>query len=96
LVFVLDASEEERAKRKAKRNNTDRFESAPEDYLNRVKQGFEWLKGLEKKSNKIITIDTSGTIEMTHTEIYRCAAFRIGKLKDGQLEIDKAKQIITI
>jgi dTMP kinase len=96
LTFVMDISPEESAKRKANRGGTDRFEGEALAYQTRIAQGFDWLKSKEKESNgKILNIDSSGSIEDVHNEIYRCTAFRVGKLKEGQLTVDAGNKIIT-
>ena len=96
LTFVMNVSEEEAAKRTSKRGTTDRFEQEDKDYQTRIRQGFDWLISMEDKSNgKLITIDANCSIEDIHNEIYRCTAYRIGQLKEGQLEVDEGKKLIV-
>ena len=95
LTFVMNVSEEEAAKRISKRGTTDRFEQEDKDYQARIRQGFDWLISMESKSNgKLLAIDANRPIEDIHNEIYRCTAYRIGQLKEGQLVNDTDKKIL--
>jgi dTMP kinase len=95
LTLVLHTTDEETARRISERKTTDRFESESKEYHARIKQGFEWLMSLQEASKgAIIPIDSSGSIEDTHNEIFRCVAFKIGQLKEGTIEVDLAKKII--
>ena len=94
VTFMLDLPEEESAKRLARRGTTDRFEQEDQDFQARVRKGYDWLKGLEAQSQgRVLAIDAGGTPEEVHTEIFRCVAARISKLKEGSLTINFEKKI---
>jgi dTMP kinase len=94
LTFMLDLSDEESAKRLAKRGTTDRFEQEDKDFQARVRAGYDWLKSLENQSQgKIIAIDAAGTPETVHTEIWRCVAAKISALNKDQLAVNFEKKI---
>jgi dTMP kinase len=96
LTFVMDVSPEEAAKRTSKRGTSDRFEQEDSSYQARIRQGFDWLKSMESQSKgKLISINADPSAEDVHNEIYRCVAFRIGQLREGSLEVDSGKKIIT-
>lgn len=96
LTFVLDVTPEESDKRKANRGGSDRFEGEELAYQIRIRKGFDWLKSKEQESKgKILSIDASGSVESVHNEIYRCAAYRIAQLKEGQLQVEVPNKIVT-
>jgi dTMP kinase len=95
LTFVMDVSPEEAAKRSSKRGTTDRFEQEDKAYQDIVRQGFDWLKSMESKSNgRLISIDANPSAEDVHNEIFRCVGYRIAQMKEGQLAINFEKKLI--
>ena len=96
VSFVLDISKEEADRRKKNRGTSDRFEQEDVEFQDRVRAGFDRLKGLEQASKgKIVAIEASGSPEMIHTEIYRCVAARISVMKEGSLIVNEGKKIIV-
>lgn len=93
LTFLLFLDPEKAKERTGKRDialGQDRFEAGSSKFYDNIQRGIEWLKSREANSlGKLVAINADDTLENLANEIYRCSAFGISKLREGQLDVTK-------